>query len=217
MRLDITTSLTSYLDRLVDEMVDSIAKDGLVLLKRVLDSAGFSKSPYLKNYEVYAHVIGDLVVFEILLDMEAVVAEDQATKDAIEASAEEGDESESLASSTYVIGPNGPQRVVGKTSALRDARTPARDARRPARDARKNARDRLIEKEVANITPRSARVDRDGRLSLSLRRAAKTDGEGIVMPRGDFQGIIGVFLREISSLISAKFAPGLSEIIRRYG
>jgi hypothetical protein len=217
MRLDITTSLTSYLDRLVDEMVDAIAKDGLALLKRILDQAGFAKSPYLKDYEVYAHVIGDVVAFEILLDVEAVVAEDQATQDAMEATAEEGDESEAQASATYAIGPNGPQRLVGKTNALRDARTPARDARRPARDARKTARDRLIEKEVANITPRSARVDRDGRLSVALRRTAKTDGEGIVMPQGEFQGIIGVFLREISALISAKFAPGLSEIIGRYG
>ncbi len=217
MRLDITTSLTAYLDRLVDEMVDAIAKDGLVLLKRILDQAGFAKSPYLKDYEVYAHVIGDVVAFEILLDVEAVVAADQATQDAMEASAEEGDESEAQASSTYAMGPNGPQRIVGKTNALRDARSPARDARRPARDARKTARDRLIEKEVANITPRSARVDRDGRLSVALKRTAKVDGEGIVMPQGEFQGIIGVFLSEISTLISAKFAPGLSEIIGRYG
>lgn len=217
MRLDVTTSLTAYLDRLVSEMVDAIAKDGLVLLKRVLDSSGFAKSPYLKDYEVYAHVIGDVVAFEILLDVEAVVAEDQATRDAMEASAEDGDESEAKASSTYAMGPNGPQRIVGKTNALRDARSPARDARRPARDARKVARDRLIEKEIANITPRSARVDRDGRLSIALRRTARSDGEGVVMPQGEFQGIIGVFLREISSLISAKFAPGLSEIVGRYG
>jgi len=217
VRLDITTSLTAYLDRLVDEMVDAIAKDGLVLLKRVLDQAGFAKSPYLKDYQVFAHVIGDVVSFEILLDVEAVVPADEVTRQAMEDSADAGDEQEAVASSTYAMGPNGPQRLVGKTNAMRDARTPARDARRPARDARKTSRDRLIEKEVANITPRSARVDRDGRLSVALRRSARTNGEEIVMPQGEFQGIIGTFLREISSIISAKFSPGLSEIIGRYG
>lgn len=216
MKLDITTGLSTYLDRLVDDMLDVIAKEGLVLLKRILDESGFADSPYLKDYQVYAHVLDDVVVFEIVLNVEAVVAEDEVTRQALEESAKEGEKVEEGASRTYAMGPDGPQRLVGRNNAMRDARRPAMDARRPARDARTTARDRLIAKEVANIAPRSAKVDRDGRLSVALKRSAKVDGEGVVMPQGEFQGIVGRFVREISSSVASSFSSGLADIIGRY-
>lgn len=215
--LDISTTLTAYLDRVVADMVHGVAKDGLALLKRVLDQAGFSKSPYLRNYEVYAHVIGDVVSFEILLDVESVVPADAMTRAAMEASQDEADQTDVAASASYGIGPSGPQRIVGKTNALRDARLPARDLRRPARDAREGSLDRLVKKEIANVSPRSASVDRDGRLSVALKRSTRTAGEGTVMPQGEFQGIIGKFMSELTSVISGQFAPGLTDIIGRYG
>lgn len=213
MTFDITTSLTAMLDRLVDDIVDEIAKEGLALLKKILDEAGFQKSPYLKDYEVYAHVMGDVIIFEILLDVDSVVPEDELTRNAIKEAAAAAQAAEADADKTYAIGPNGPQRLVGKHNARRDARTPARDVRRPARDARRTSRDRLILKEVANISPRSAKVDRDGRLSVALKRTAKVVDEEVVMPQNEFQGIIGKFIGEISSLVSGKFAPGLASII----
>ena len=217
MKLDISTTLTAYLDRVVDDMVHGIAKDGLALLKRILDQAGFAKSPYLKDYEVYAHVLDDVVAFEILLDLEAVVPADQATQQAIEASQDAGDDTEATATASYGIGASGPQRIVGRTNALRDARRPARDMRRPARDVRQTALDRLIKKEIANVTPRSINVNRDGRLSVALKRSTRAVGEETVMPQGQFQGIIGTFLSELTSVISSQFAPGLAEIVDRYG
>lgn len=215
--LDISTTLTSYLDRVVSDMVDEIAKDGLALLKRVLDEAGFAKSPYLKDYEVYAHVIGDVVSFEIVLDVEAVSAADQMTQDAINSSQDDTGQTGAEPSASYGIGSSGPVRIVGKTNALRDARRPARDMRRPARDARENSMDRLVKKEIANITPRSASVDLDGRLSVALKRSVAAAGEQTVMPQGEFQGIIGKFLSELTTIISSKFSPGLANIIGRYG
>lgn len=215
--LDISTTLTAYLDRVVANMVHGVAKDGLALLKRILDQAGFAKSPYLKDYEVYAHVLGDVVSFEILLDIESVVPADALTQAAMDASQDEADQTDVAASASYGIGPNGPQRIVGKTNALRDARRPARDMRRPARDVREGSLDRLVKKEIANVSPRSASVDRDGRLSVALKRSTRAVGEETVMPQGEFQGIIGKFLSELTSVISGQFAPGLTDIIGRYG
>jgi hypothetical protein len=216
-KLDISTTLSTYLDRVVEDMVHGIAKDGLVLLKRVLDEAGFAKSPYLKDYEVYAHVIGDVVAFEILLDIESVVAADALTQAAIDASQDEADQTDAAASASYGLGASGPQRIVGKTNALRDARRPARDLRRPARDVRETALDRLVKKEIANVTPRSMNVDREGRLSVALKRSTRAVAEETVMPQGEFQGIVGTFLSELTSIISGQFAPGLAGIIGRYG
>jgi hypothetical protein len=218
VKLDISTTLTAYLDRVVDDIVDGIAKDGLVLLKRVLDEAGFAKSPYLKDYEVYAHVLsGNVISFEILLDVEAVVPQDDVTRQAIVDSVDQAAQVEAAAQASYGIGPSGPQRLVGKTNALRDARTPAYDRRRPARDVRQTSLDRLVNKEIANVTPRSARVDREGRLSVALKRAVAKSGETTVMPQGEFQGIIGKFLGELTAVISNQFSPGLSDIVSRYG
>ncbi len=215
--MDISTTLTAYLDRVVDDMVHGIAKDGLVLLKNVLDRSGFASSPFLKNYEVYAHVTSDVIAFEILLDLEAVAPADELTRKAIEASQDEADQTDVAADASYGLGPGGPRRIVGRNNALRDARQPARDLRRPARDVRQTSLDRLVQKEIANVTPRSANVDRDGRLSVALKRSTRAVGEETVMPQGEFQGIIGTFIGELTTIISNQFAPGLEDIVGRYG
>jgi len=67
----ITTSLTTQLRRATEAVRDDIAKDGLIALKRVLDNAGFSESDYLKDYEVYSHIHGDGILFEILLKLDS--------------------------------------------------------------------------------------------------------------------------------------------------
>src|SRR4051812_27982057 len=96
MKNDITTSLTAALNQAVQSVSDSIAKDGLVVLRSVLSDAGFNKSEYLKNYEIYVHVGNDGIIFEIVLDIEAVektpavqdqmnAAQESAEQDAIQA------------------------------------------------------------------------------------------------------------------------------------
>ena len=56
----------------MDEMVDSVASEGLMILKRLLDGSGFMDSQYLKDYDVLAHVSKRTITYEIVVDMEAV-------------------------------------------------------------------------------------------------------------------------------------------------
>jgi hypothetical protein len=206
MNTDIATTLTAAMNRAVDQVVDGIASDGLKVLKSVLDSSGFSKSEYLKNYEIFAHVSGQEVTFEILLDVEAVEPEDEITREAMNEQLERAQEK---ASRTYRMSSRGVQRV-------EDARRPARDARRPARDARKTAQDRLIEHEIALRAPRSARITRTGKLAVALKRSVRSMKEKTVFPEADFQGIIGKFMKEIESTIADRFIPELGDIIQRH-
>lgn len=214
---DISTTLTAALNRALDSIIEDVAKEGLKALRRVLEGSGFSKSEHLRDYEVFAHVRGRSITFEILLDVEAVIPEDEAAKKALAAQEESLKEVEESATATFGLSTAGPRRVVGLTDARRDARRSPRDARRPARDARRTARDRLVAKEVANVRPRSARVTRAGRLAVALRRSVRETESEVVMPKGQFQGIIAGFLNELRSVLRDQFAPKLSEIVRSYG
>lgn len=204
--MDLATTLNAVLDRAVDRIVDGVATDGLKALKSVLDSAGFSRSEYLKDYEVLAHVTGRDITFEILLNVEAVEPEDEAAREAMQ---QEVEEAQQRASKTYRMTSRGVQR-------LEDARRPSRDARRPSRDARKTASDRTTEHKVALHAPRSARITRAGKLAVALKRSIRTTERGVRFPEGEFQGIIGKFMDEIRSVIAERFLPELSDIIQRH-
>lgn len=208
---DVTTAIVAAANRAVQSVIEDIAKAGLTALRNVLDQAGFRDSEYLKNYEVFAHVSGEVITFEILLDIEAVVPEDAATAEAIKAGMEEAEQ----VASTFGMTAEGPRRISGMADVRRDARKPPRDARRPLRDARSNARDRLIRKEVANVRPRSAKVDRTGRLSVALRRSVRETEDAVTFPQGLFQGILGQFMKQLQSEIRDKFVPEIASIIRR--
>ena len=207
--MDIATTLTATIDRAVERIVDGVASDGLKALKSVLDSAGFPKSEYLKNYEVFAHVSGTEVTFEILLDVEAVEPEDEITRKAMEEQKQQLEQIQQRASRTYRMTSRGVQR-------LEDARRPARDARRPARDARKTASHRLAEHEIALHAPRSARITRTGKLAVALKRSIRTAEKETKFPEGKFQGIIGKFVDEIGSVIADRFLPELRDIVQRH-
>lgn len=213
--LNISTSLTTILDRYIDQIIDEIAKDGLVALKRILDEAGFGDSEYLKDYEVSASVRGHEVEFGILLDFESVVPTDEITSKALETEEKVNDTVEAEPDAVYNIGKNGPVRILNPTSGKRDARTPARDARKKLRDKRVTAVDRSITKKIANISPRSARVTKDGKLSITLKRTAEIVREETVMPQDEFQGIIGDFMKKLAVLIATKFSPELSTIVSK--
>ena len=212
--VDIATTLDAMVRRAFGAVVDDIAKDGLRVLRRVLDEAGFSKSEYLRNYEVYAHVSGETITFEIVLDVEAVVPEDEVTRQALEEQQEKAEEMEDQADKSFHLSRK-TQRV-GRLRGLQDARRPARDARTPAHDVRKTASDRLAGHELARLAPRSGRVTRTGKLSVALRRSVRASEKKVEFPKDKFQGILGTFMEEIKDVISDKFAPELRKIVERY-
>lgn len=219
MKNNIATPLTVALKRIVDESVDVIAKDGLVLLKHTLDTAGFKDSEFLKNYEILAHVRRDGVLFEIILDEGSVVPansiteQDMAKEKEIKNKAEEEIKAKAR---TYGLDSRGPRRLVNKNKPARDARQPARDARQPAKDARKMSGDRTIEHEVALRMPRSARVNVEGKLSISTRRHTEKTKSTMQFPQGDTQGIIADFMDQLKKLIHDVFAPKMCDLIERY-
>ncbi len=203
--MDIATTLAVTMDRAVERIVDGVASDGLKVLKSVLDSAGFPKSEYLKNYEVFAHVSGTDITFEILLDVEAIEPEDEITRRAME---DQMEQVQQKSSKTFRMTSRGVQRL--------ESVRPARDARRPARDARKTAGHRLMEHEIALRAPRSARITRTGKLAVALKRSLRTTEKEVKFPEGKFQGIIGKFIDEIGSVIADRFLPELRDIIERH-
>src|SRR5690606_37173762 len=183
-----------------------------ILFKKVLERNGFSRSEHLKNYEVYANVMRNSVVYEVILDFEAVIPEDEKTKQALES------QTQKLQEASKVYG------IKSKTySVVRDARTPARDARKgtrdartPARDARKGADQRLIEHEIARISPRSARMTREGKLSIALERSMRETEKEVRMPQGQFEGIINEVVGELKSITGKYFVPSLQKMLSKH-
>ncbi len=214
---DYTTTIATQLNRIVDSLVDEIANDGLQILKKILDSSGFAKSEYLKDYEIYAHVDVHEITFEILVNLEAIEM-DEEVQERIQSEQKKIQERlESKAIRTYGMSKHGnTRRIVGQ----RDAKKPTQDARRPARrrtGGLKTADNRLEEHEVALRAPRSIRVNREGKLSLSFKRSLrenKQTGE-IIYPKEKFDGIMNDFINQIQDLIADKFIPELGKFIER--
>jgi hypothetical protein len=212
---DIATNMMTAMNRAMVAIMDDIAKEGLEILKSILDSSGFAKSEYLKNYEVYAHATDTEILYEIVLDFEAVEAVDPAAKEALE---ESSPLEVSESARTYGVSSTaGPQRIIGRRDARRDARRPARDARRPARDARRTSKGRNILRAAALRAPRSLDVTKKGKLAVTLRKSTTEDEEGTVrFPKGQFQGIVGAFVEQLSSAVAAEFAPQFQAVLSRY-
>lgn len=209
--MDYTTTLSVLARRAMEAVIDSIAKDGLIALKRILDESGFSDSQYLKDYSVYAHVQGDVVEFEILVSAESIEESPEVQKEMEQArkEAQEGIEEEAVR--TYGLDGKSPVRIIGKN----DARTPALDARTPARDVRKNAHDRLVEHEVAMRAPRSMSVNRKGKLSLRFNRSIRETSRGFEYPSKKSEGIVSNITTSITDVVTKKFVPELEKIILR--
>lgn len=212
--VDIATTLNALVRRAVENVIDDIAKEGLMALRQILDKAGFPKSEYLRDYDVYAHVTGNEITFEIVLDVEAVVPEDEITKKALEEQQKQAEELEKRAARSYKLSRK--TMRVGRLRGLRNKNRPARDARKPARDARKTAQDRLVEHELARLAPRSARVTRTGKLSVALKRSIRETEKEVKFPEDKFQGILGTFMDRLKDIVSEKFAPELQQIVERY-
>ena len=199
--------------RAAKAVLHDIAKEGVVALKRTLDIAGFARSEYLKDYEVYSHIRGDSVIFEVLVDFDAIQAEDDFTREALEKQQEELKAVEK----TYGVKSNKAYtRVRDARTPAKDARKPAKDARQPAKDARVGAKQRLLGHEIAMHMPRSARITRQGKLSVTLRRSMRETEEEVRMPQGHFEGIMKTVMDKLSSILFQNFLPELQEIINDY-
>jgi len=224
---DVTTSLDAVLRRIVDSSVDEIAKDGINILKSIVDSSGFADSEYLKDYEIFSHVSGHEITFEIIVSLESL---DEESKEEVLSKEESSDKLEDSSTRTFGINSNG---VIGRIYSLKervhDARTPTRNARRSTLDARKPVRDarrssidtkkdsigRSVEHMLKANSPRSVRVDRAGKLSIQMKnqiRINKTSSE-VVYPNKKYSGIIGDFIDRLKIAISEKFSPKISEIL----
>jgi hypothetical protein len=215
--MDIATPLYAALKRVNSTVTDAIAKDGLRALKRTIDAAKFPESEYLKDYEIYAHVIGNEIEFEIVLNIEAVEPADEVTRKAMEE--EKTTQEEELRrdlARTYGWHMRGPRRLRDARKPSRDARIPLRDARTRARDIRKTSNHRLLEHEMALRNPRSAEVTPEGKLSVSLRRTVRETEKEVRLPQGKFQGVIDKFMKNLSKVIAENFAVELQEIIQKY-
>jgi hypothetical protein len=214
---DISTTLNTALKRATHSIIDDIAIEGLKLLHRVLEDSGFSRSEYLKNYEIYSNVFLDEIEFEIVLDIEAVISEDEMAQEALEQQQEEVEKLEKE-SQRYKF-----SRVTGRVYQMKDiripakdARTSAKDARTPAKDARTTAYDRLVKHEIALRAPRSARVSRTGKLSVALRRSVRETEKKVEFPKDKFEGIIGDFMTRLEQLIAEVFVPEFNYLLLRY-
>lgn len=210
---DIATTIDAAMKRAARNIIREIAKKGIVALKNILDRSGFAKSEYLDDYEVFAHIRGDEITFEIIVDFDALQFEDDATKKALEENAQQLQNSER----TYGVRSNRAYTYVRdvRKPAI-DKRKPARDARQPARDARKTSHDRLVGHEIALHAPRSARMTRQGKLSVTLRRSVRETQQKIQIPDGEFDGIIKEVMDKLSTIIASSFVPAIQEIVVDY-
>jgi hypothetical protein len=227
---EFATSLVVQLQRAVEAVTDEVAKDGLTALKRVLDEAGFSKSSYLKDYEVFAHVGSGGITFEILLRLESV---DIDSKKVEEAAAKATEAFEQASDRTYqVISRGGFNRV----ARVRDIRRPVPSAlNRPKRtktnlkqwgpssskygprDAFKGPNERKTDHKLAMSMPRDMNINREGRLSVSFQRQTRTTKSGdIHFPQGKFQGLVKKFVNELKTVVLENFAPELEKILKNY-
>lgn len=230
--LDIATSITTALNRAIVGISDDVAKLGLQALKESLDDAGFQKMDLLKNYEVYSHVSGNTILFEIVLDVGAVEDLPEETLNSALQSAEILEsEIDNLVMRSYGISAGGD---VFRLSRMRDVRIPSRDARSPARDARRPARDarrpagrgaeaRKIDHAVAKVAPRSLagmrgiRVTKEGKISLAFEKTVSKTEEGeIKYPEGKFDGVMKDFMDRLQQVVLKSFAPELKRILERH-
>lgn len=198
---DVTTTIHVLLNRAVNNVIDDVASDGLYLLRKILNESGFDKSEYLKNYELYAHIIGDNIMFEIVLDIEAVLSDDEITKLAMSQEQKEITEIKDKSVKTY--------NLATETHRVRRMR----DKRKPAIDTRKTADDRKAEHTFARVYPRSARVTPTGKLSLAIKRSTRiSERNEIIFPKIRFDGIIKKFMDELCDIVLTRFGPELMDL-----
>lgn len=226
-----SSALNSAFNRMISNSIERIAKAGLVALRKVVNDAGFSRSEYLKNYELFVHIDGNLIIYEIVLDLEAIETEDEVSMEILEDQNKIIEEKLNKASTkSYRMTMRGVQGLTDARSPALDRRSPATDARTPATDARTTATDRLFKKELLNAAPRSAGIGRGGKLRLSFSRSIREverqrkneqtqkveNVQEIRMPDGKFEGIVKEFIDELNKIIANEWADEFLKIVKNY-
>jgi hypothetical protein len=222
----------SDLQDAVLDILEPIATDGLIALKKVLDESGFADSPYLKDYELESEISNEDVTFSILLN-ERAISDETRRKLRKETDAKLKKSAQNVGNRpeareyvrSYMMSPNGrPERVQGRRDARKrrtDGRTFPRDARTKAEDRdrvkrTKQSGERYVEHELELTAPRNVEVDPDGKLRISMQREIRQSGKKMIYPQGNFQGIMDKFLGEIASIISEEFGKNLDQIMKRH-
>jgi hypothetical protein len=169
---------------------EKLAKDGLVVLQRVLDVSGASRS--LGQYDLYSHISGDSVIFEIIVNSDVVIATDEMTQKAISEEMSKWRKN-TIANITksFIMSERGPQVF------MHDARN-----------------------EVAGDTyidnPSGMDMGDDGKLSLTLERSTrKTKSGEFMMPKGELQGLLGKYMEKLNKVIAKNFADELTKVINQ--
>jgi hypothetical protein len=206
-----SSNLNSALNRLVNRSLERVAKSGALALRSILNESGFSKSEHLKNYEIFVHISGRYITYEIILDIDSVEFEEENKEELVN---KQNKAIEEVINKNNTKSYKITSRGVQKRS---DARTPARDARTPARDARTTSSDRLIMKEVRNSLPRSMEISKSGKLSLSFSRSLReVEREGkteMGFPDGKFGGIVKKFMDRLKKIILEEWSQEFSKVL----
>jgi hypothetical protein len=226
---DFTTALMAQLQRAEDSVRDIIAKDGLELLRSILQSSGFEDSEYLKDYKLYAHVGSKEIIYEIVLSIGAL--EDTDLSDEVMASRKKAmDALENKYEEAVVksYGLSGDGRV-HRIASLRDKRRRSHDSKKPSRDTKRKSHDTTHGAESREFghkaaaaaprglgAPRSMEVGRSGKLKISFTRKLRNTNSGVKYPEKGFEGIMKKFLDGMQDIVSQKFIPELERILSRY-
>lgn len=196
-------------------IMDSIAKDGVIAIRSALEKSGFIESEYLKNYQVLAHVSSKDIIFEILIDSDAI------DKESIEKMKEENEDNDKEAEEnkkkpkrvykTISVDKSGNSEIVSKKH---DARNRVTDSANQLKDARKNSQNRKDEHELAAHAPRNMSINKDGKLSIKLKKeVTETKDGGVIMPQDDFEGVSKEIVEAIKQAMSKNVVVAMKEVI----
>jgi hypothetical protein len=226
---DISTALMTQLERSCDRVSEMMASDGLKLLQKVLREAGFDKSDYLKDYEIYAHTSGRETVFEIVLSVDSVEETDLSDEVAeYRKMAEEmvNKKFEEAAVKSFGLSSDG---QVHRIASLRDVRRKSQDTKKLSgdtkirhRDTKRGSESREFDHKAAAAAPRSLgaprsmQIGRSGKLKLGFTRRLKATPSGYRYPGKDFEGIMKKFVDGMREVIGKRFIPEFEKIFSGY-
>ena len=215
------------LQRSIDSIRDTIAKDGLRLLKSVLTEYGFDDSEFLKDYEIHAVVNDDEITYEILLSINSVEETDLPKQDTDEKTTTKNTDEKSEEATARKYGISKDNKVY-RISQMHDARNKSYDTKKRSHDTKKRSRDTQIRSSDRKLShemaasaprslgaPRSMKVSKSGKLNISFTRELKTTNSGSKYPEKDFEGLMKKFLDGIQDVISKNFIPELKKILSR--
>jgi len=213
---------------LVEAILESMAVNGLKALKRALDSrimarGGDKAQVLLKDYELNAEMEKDGVVFTITFDFEhlddyskRVVLESASAYKKARSAAQSRDGARKVVKRYTMRSDGRPERIAGRF----DARKPSRDARtirpeirktseqRQRRDALKVSADRSIEHENITVSPRGMDIE-DGKIYIEMQRTVKTVNDKTIMPKRDYQGLLGTAVEDFLRIAGEAFVEAL--------